>query len=386
MAVKIPAVFMRGGTSKAVFFHVNNLPKDKAARDRLIQTAYGSPDPYGRQIDGMGGATSVTSKVAIIDPAGNAEWDVNYTFGQVVIEIPQIDYTGNCGNIAAAVGPFAIDQGLVKVEEPITRVRIMQTNSNKEIIAEVPVRNGRHEEEGDYEIHGVPGSGAKITLHFMEPAGSITDSLLPTGNATDILEVQNVGRITVSIVDAADPVVFVRAKDLKMNGTEIDEIDESMEIQQKLEAIRSAGSVVLGLASTPEEASQTNQVLPKIALVCEPKDFVNTSGKIIKKETIDFVARIMSMGKLHRSYSITGAICTAGAARVEGTVVFEMLRGLRDELRIGHPSGIINVVAKVEKEKNSFSYREAVIGRTARRLMEGYVCVPKRCLSPDYRP
>ena len=385
MAVKIPAVFMRGGTSKAVFFHENHLPKDQGTRDRLIQAIYGSPDPYGKQIDGMGGATSVTSKVAIIGPTGNAEWDVNYTFGQVGIETPQIDYTGNCGNIAAAVGPFAIDHGLVKAEEPITRVRIMQKNSNKEIIAEVPVKKGAHKEEGDYEIDGVPGSGAKIALRFMNPAGSITGSLLPTGNATDILKVPNIGRITVSIIDAADPVVFARAKDLNMSGTEIDEIDESIEMLQKLEAIRSAGAVLLGLASTTKEASQTSQVLPKIALVCEPKEYVNTGGEIVIKENIDFVARIMSMGKLHRSYAITGAICTAGAAHIEGTVVHEVLRSLRDEIRIGHPSGIMSVLAKVDKEKNSFIYREAVIGRTAKRLMEGYVCVPEKCLSSDYR-
>jgi len=379
MQVKIPAVYMRGGTSKAVFFHDNHLPKDQKIRDRVIQAAYGSPDPNRRQIDGMGGAVSTTSKVAIISPSKDHDYDVNYNFGQVAIDKPLIDYQGNCGNISSAVGPFAIDEGLVIAEAPITNVRIYQVNTKKRIVAQVPVRKGLYNEEGETAIDGVPGTGGGITLHFFDPGGSITGKLLPTGSATDNMEVPGLGKLTVSIVDAANPVVFVRARDMGLKGVEIYEIDAGDDIREKLEAIRGIAAVMIGLASSPEEASETSQAVPKIAFVSEPRNYKTVSGKTIQMDEIDIVARIMSMGTLHKAYAGTGAICTAGAAKIEGTVVHEMLRkGDTADVLLGHPGGIIKIGAKVEKRGDTYTYAEALLGRTARRLMEGYVCVPEK--------
>jgi 2-methylaconitate cis-trans-isomerase PrpF len=381
MQMRIPAVYMRGGTSKAVFFHENHLPKDPEIRDRVILAAYGSPDPNRRQIDGMGGAVSTTSKLAIISPSRDPNYDVNYSFGQVSIDKPKIGYQGNCGNISSAVGPFAVDEGLVGAEEPITAVRIYQTNTKKLIIAEVPVKDGLYNEEGDYAIDGVPGTGGKVTLHFVDPGGSVSGRLLPTGNVTDVIEVPGVGEITVSIVDAANPVVFIRARDLGLRGIEIYEVDGSVEIRQRLEAIRGRGAVMLGLASSPEEASEISQDVPKIAFVSEPQDYKAVTGQMIGEGEVDLVARIMSMGTLHKAYAATGAICTTGAAKIEGTVVNEVLDNTAresKEIRLGHPGGIIPVGAEVERRGNSFECQEAVLGRTARRLMDGYVYVPEK--------
>ena len=381
MQVRIPAVYMRGGTSKAVFFHENHLPKDPQIGDRVIMATFGSPDPNRRQIDGMGGAVSSTSKVAIIGVSRDPNYDVNYHFGQVSIDKPKIGYTGNCGNISSAVGPYAIDEGLVKAEEPITRVRIYQTNTKKLIIAEVPTEKGYYNEEGDYAIDGVPGTGGKVTLHFVDPGGSVTGKLLPTGNVKDVIEIPGMGQVTVSIVDAANPVVFVRARDLSLKGTEIDEIDASAEIRQKLESIRGTVAVMMGLASSPQEASEISQDVPKMVFVSEPQDYKSVTGRIVRKGEIHITARAMSMGTLHKAIQLTGAICTAGAAKIEGTILHSLLdknhAGAR-EIRIGHPGGIITVGAEVNKKGNSFEFMEAVVGRTARRLMEGYVYVPEK--------
>jgi 2-methylaconitate cis-trans-isomerase PrpF len=388
MQVKIRAVYMRGGTSKAVFFHENHLPKDPTIRDRVILAAYGSPDPNRRQIDGMGGAVSVTSKLAIISPSKDPHYDVNYNFGQVSIDKPKIGYQGNCGNISSAVGPFAIDEGLVGAEEPVTTVRIYQTNTKKLIIAEAPVRDGLYNEEGDYAIDGVPGAGGKVTLHFIDPGGSVSGKLLPTGSVKDVIEIPGLGEMTVSIVDAANPVVFIRARDLGLTGTEIYEIDGSTEIRQRLEAIRSRGAAMLGLASSPEEASEISQDVPKIAFVSEPQNYKAVTGQMIGKDQVDVVARMMSMGTLHKTYAVTGAICTTGAAKIEGTVVNEVLDEVAlkaGEIRLGHPGGIIPVGAEVERKGNGFEYREAVLCRTARRLMDGYVYVPEKHFQKEVR-
>jgi 2-methylaconitate cis-trans-isomerase PrpF len=379
MQNRIPAVYMRGGTSKAVFFRDNHLPKDLEVRDRVILAAYGSPDPNKRQIDGLGGAVSTTSKVAIISPADDGDHHVNYNFGQVSIDRPLINYTGNCGNISSAVGPFAIDEGMVPVREPVTKVRFYQVNTKKTIVAEVPVKDGLYNEEGDFAIDGVPGTGGKITLHFLDPGGSVTNALLPTGNVKDILEIKDIGKVPVSIVDAANPVVFVRAEDIGLTGIEIYEIDNSAEIRQKLEAIRSTAAVMIGLASTPEEASEKSQAVPKMAFVSAPQSYRSVTGQTIEKNRIDLVGRIMSMGTLHKAYAATGAICTAGATRIEGTVVSDVLTSEPNAggIRLGHPGGIIPVDAQVEKTGGSYEYKEAILFRTARRLMEGYIYVPK---------
>ena len=371
---------MRGGTSKSVFFHENHLPKDPAVRDRVILAAYGSPDPNRRQIDGMGGAVSSTSKVAIISPADDPDYDVNYNFGQVGIDSPLVDFRGNCGNISAAVGPFAVDEGLVRAQEPVTHVRIYQVNTKKRIVAEVPIRDGRFDESGDYSIDGIPGTGAKISLHFVSPGGSITGLLLPTGNVVDSIEVPGTGKIDVSIVDAANPIVFVRAADLGLKGIEIHEIDAGAEIRNILESIRSRVAVMIGMASSPQEASEKVQAVPKIAFVSKPRDYQTITGKMVRKSEIDLVGRIISMGALHKAYAGTGAICTAGAAKIKGTIVNEMFGGddHAEIIRIGHPGGTMEIGVKVENNGNAYEYVEAVVGRTARRLMEGYVCVPEK--------
>lgn len=384
MQVRITAVYMRGGSSKAVFFMEKDLPSDPESRDRVILAAFGSPDPNARQIDGMGGAVSTTSKVAIISPSKVPGTDVNYNFGQVSVTAPLIDYKGNCGNISSAVGPFAIDEGLVSAQEPMTTVRIWQENTRKVIIAEVPVKDKKHQVEGNYSIDGVPGSGAKVTLRFLEPGGSVTGKLLPTGNVRDTVETRQYGTFTVSIVDAANPVVFLKAGELGLEGTEIDEIDSNPEILCKLQVIRSYAAVMIGLAETPEEAAEYSPAIPKIAFVCEAKKYKAITGRLITVADIDLVARIMSMGKLHRAFALTGAICTAGAAKIEGTVVNQVMdeAGLsRDEIRIGHPGGILPVKPLIEKREGDFYYVEAIAGRTARRLMEGFVLVPEKSFS-----
>jgi len=384
MQVRITAVYMRGGSSKAVFFMEKDLPSEPEIRDRVILAAFGSPDPNARQIDGMGGAASTTSKVAIISPSKVPGTDVNYNFGQVSVTAPLIDYKGNCGNISSAVGPFAIDEGLVSAQEPLTTVRIWQENTKKVIIAEVPVKDEKHQVEGDYSINGVPGSGAKITLKFLDPGGSVTGKLLPTGNVRDTVETREYGTFTVSIVDAANPVVFLKASELGLDGTEIDEIDSNPEILRKLQVIRSYAAVIIGLAETPKEATEYSPAVPKIAFVCEAKKYKAVTGRLITAADFDLVARIMSMGKLHRAFALTGAICTVGAAKIEGTVVNQVMNEAvlsREEIRIGHPSGIISIKPVIEKRGEDFHYVEAIAGRTARRLMEGFVLVPEKFFS-----
>ena len=378
MQKKIPAVYMRGGSSKGLYFHENHLPQDPSARDEVILAAYGSPDPNKRQIDGMGGAVSVTSKVAIVSPSDQPELDVNYLFGQVSIDRPIIDYKGNCGNILSGVGPFAIEEGLVKAVEPITKVRIYQVNTKKVIVAEVPVENGQPKVEGNFVVDGVPGSGAKITLRFLDPGGSVTGKLIPTGNLKDTIEVPGQDKYKVSIIDAANPLVFVKAEDLGLKGTEIDEIDASEQIKGTLEAIRSRVAVLLGIAMTPEEATAKSQAIPKIAMVSSPKGYEAVTSKLIDASEIDLVGRTMSMGNLHKAYAVTGAICTCGAACIEGTVVNEVVRKealTKSEIKLGHPSGILPIEPNIEMKDEEYSYIDAGVGRTARRLMEGYVCV-----------
>lgn len=378
MQAKIPAVLMRGGTSKGLFFHHEHLPAAPELRDKVILAAYGSPDPYRRQMNGVGGATSVSSKTAIIRPSADPAYDVEYLFGQVAIDRPAVEYNGNCGNMSAAVGPFAVDEGLVPCREPVTRVRIYQRNTGKRIIAEVPVNAGGFDEAGDYAISGVPGTGSKITLRFADPGGSMTGQLLPTGNLQDTLNVPALGAIRVSIVDAANPVVFVPAAAIGLAGAEIDEFD-SPAVRAAVDAIRCHAAVAMGLAASPEEACRI-QAVPKIAVVSPPASYRATDGRLVDAAAIDVTARIMSMGALHRSYAVTGGICTAGAALLAGTVVHAVLRpeaAGKPMLTIGHPGGTIDIGAVVEGTGTAAVYREAVVGRTARRLMQGFVLVPK---------
>jgi hypothetical protein len=384
MQKRLPAVYMRGGTSKAVFFHDNHLPQDPAIRDQVILAAFGSPDPNRRQVDGMGGAISSTSKVAIISRSKDPEYDVVYNFGQVSIDRPIVDYMGNCGNISSAVGPFAVDEGLVNVEEPVTRVRIFQKNTKKLIVAEVPVRDGRYNEEGDYVISGVPNPGGKIPLHFFNPGGAVTGRLFPTGNVIDSLDVPDLGNIRFTVIDAAHPLVLVAAQDLGLTGIEIEEIDNRADIRARLEAIRSRVAVRLGFATTPEEASLRCQTIPRIAFVSASQPYTDLNGTQIDTTKIDLVARVISMGSLHKAFAVTSAIPTAGAARVKGTIVDEILgHGALEKkfIRLGHPGGVIEVGTELKRQGDGYLYAKAILGRTARRLMEGYVLVPEKYFS-----
>lgn len=373
---------MRGGTSRAIFFHENHLPEDKGVRDRVILTAFGSPDPNRRQIDGLGGAVSTTSKCAIISRSKDPAYDVVYHFGQVSIDRPIVDYKGNCGNISSAVGPFAVDEGLVPAVSPMTIVRIHQKNTDKLIVAEVPVKDGRFNEEGDYAISGVPGTGSKITLRFTDPGGAVTGWLLPTGNPVDNIDVPGIGSVKVTIIDAANPVVLVAADQIGLTGAEIDRIDDSSEIKKKLEAIRCNAAVVIGLTQTPQEATRSSQAVPKIACLSAPQNYIALNGQPVRAEDIHLTVRVMSMGTLHRSIAVSGAVASAGAAMIEDTVAFKLKTQTGNGeavVNLGHPGGIVDVGAKIEKRDGKPYYVEAAVGRTARRLMEGYVYVPDKC-------
>lgn len=369
---RIPCVIMRGGTSKGIFIKSNHLPSDKKLRDKTIMAIFGSPDV--RQIDGLGGADPLTSKLAIIGASSHPEADVDYTFGQVSIDHSVVDYSGNCGNISSAVGPFAIDEGFVRGVEPITRVRIHNTNTGKILESEVEVKDGRAKVTGDCRISGVPGTGSKIMLNFAGTAGSVTGKLLPTGNVVDTIDTPS-GAIKASIVDCANPMVFVRAEDMGIEGTESpQDIDSNAGLLTRLEEIRSRVAVLIGMAGNPQEATEKSPAFPMIAMVSKPSDYVDfTSGKTIARGEVSLVSRLMFMQVLHKTYAGTGTVCTGAAAKIPGTIVNEMIAGSDDTetVRIGHPAGVITLEARVEEGR----VERAAFARTARRIMEGYVWV-----------
>lgn len=373
----VPAVLMRGGTSKALFFHEKDLPEDPVLRDRFILAAYGSPDPYRRQVDGVGGATSSTSKVAIISDGRSRGVDVLYEFGQVGIDRELIDRRGNCGNISSAVGPFAVDEGLVTATDPVTEVRFLNINTDKVIVAHVPTRNGRFDPSGDFELPGVPGTGARMKLDYFDPGGSVTGALLPTGNVVDDLEVPGFGTFQVSLVDAANPLVFVRWSDVGLTGTETNaQLDADAAFRAKAEAIRSHAAVLAGITDSPEEATATAPSVPKLSFVGAPRDYLGANGDSYRAEQMSIRAAMMSMGWLHPSYPLTGAIATSIAARITGTLVHEAVEGSTGEIIIGHQSGLLPMEVNVEQTANGWEARSASGFRTARRLFEGSVLVP----------
>jgi len=382
MQSKVRAVVMRGGTSRGIFFWNDDLPVDAEARTQIILAAFGSPDQYGRQTDGLGGGTSLTSKVAIISRSTQPGIDLNFTFGQVGIDKPLIDMRGNCGNISSAVGPYALDEGLITCQEPLTRVRFLNTNTGKVTVAHVPSRNGRFEPEGDYAIPGVPGTGSKIVLDFLDPGGAVTGKLFPTGRVRDVLEVPGVGEIEVSIVDAANPLVFCRCEDFGLSGQELpDQVDTNQELLQRIEATRAAAGVAIGLAGSIEEATRSVPSVPKIAFVTRPRSYIQLDGARRQASEIDLVARIMSMGRLHRAFALTGAICTTIAAGIAGTLVHDVVSDqarASGNVRLGHPSGVLALEARMHKEGESWHVEKVSVARTARRLMEGYIYVPER--------
>jgi 2-methylaconitate cis-trans-isomerase PrpF len=369
---RIRAVYVRGGTSRALFFHEADLPKKPAARDRILLAALGSPDPYGRQLDGLGGGISSLSKAMIVSPSVTPDADVDYTFAQVSVSEPLVDYTGNCGNCTAAVGPFAIDEGLILAVEPETTVRLYNTNTRKLVVARVPVIDGEAAVVGDFELPGVAGEGARIALDFLDPGGAVTGKLLPSGRPRDALEVPGAGQLEVSLVDATNPVVFVRAKDVGLLGTELpDAVDSDRGLLARLEAIRVSGARLMGLRESP--------ALPKVAVVAPPVAFRTLDSRLFQASEADVSARVISMGKCHRAFALTAAMCLAVAARIEGTVVQEALApaaGPHPDIRLAHPSGVLPINAGVERKGELWQARQVTVYRTARRLMEGFIRVP----------
>lgn len=371
----------RGGTSKALFFKENELPSESKLREKLLLGVFGSPDV--RQIDGLGGSDITTSKVAIIGPPSREDAEVDYTFGQVLIDRPEVSFKGNCGNISSAVGPFAINEGLVRTKEPITTVRIHNTNTNKILLAEVPVFEGKAASDGDFEIPGVPGTGAMIRIDFADTAGSATGKLLPAGDTVNLLEVEGIGKIRASVIDAANPVVFVLARDVDATGMEDRlEINANKVLMDKLEMIRAAGAKAAGIIKDCNMALKESPLIPQVAFISPQNNYVDhSSGKKIKAEDISFLSRIVFNQMALDSYTGTGSICTAAAAMLPGTLVNEVASEATKKtgiVRIGHPRGVMEIETLVEEEGGVWRLKKAVMKRTARRLMEGYVYINKR--------
>ena len=385
--IRIPATYMRGGTSKGVFFRLEDLPEAARvpgpARDALLQRVIGSPDPYGKHTDGMGGATSSTSKVVIISPASQPGHDVDYLYGQVPIEGGFVDWSGNCGNLSSAVGPFAIAHGLIDASRvPVDgtcTVRIWQANIHKTIVAHVPVSGGEVQETGDFELDGVTFPAAEIALEFLDPADDGEDggAMFPTGHFVDALEIDGVGVVNATLINAGVPVVFVEAAALGYDGTELQPaINEDKAALAKLEAIRAAGAVRMGLVATIADAAK-RPLTPKVAFVAAPRDYVSSSGKPIAAVDIDLNVRAMSMGKLHHAMMGTASVAIATAAAVPGTLVNAAAGGgTRDAVRFGHPSGTLRVGAEVGQVDGQWVATKAVMSRSARVLMDGTVRVP----------
>lgn len=373
----IPAVWMRGGTSKGLFFHDRDLPADPAAREALLLRATGSPDPYGTQIDGVGGATSSTSKVVVIAPSARDDCDVDYWFGHVAIDAPVIDASGNCGNLTAAVGPFAIDEGLVPAHEPATTVRIWQANIGKRILAEVPVADGRAAVTGDFIMDGVAFAGAPIGIVF-EHAGGLPDGgVLPTGNVRDTLDVPGLGAVETTLVHAGNPAVFVAAADLGLTGAETPaEIADDTERLARLNAVRECAAVAMGLAASPEAARRERPATPKIHWVGPPRAHVLRTGRELAAGDVDLCARALSMGRPHHAYPGTSAVATAVAAALPGSVVQAVVAGDGARLRIGHAAGVLEVAAELREAGGAWTAPAVRLTRSARRLMQGEVLVP----------
>ncbi len=392
--LRIPAVFMRGGTSKGVFFHKDALPDDPIARDALLLRVIGSPDPYGKQIDGMGGASSSTSKVVVLSRSMREDSDVDYLFGQVSIDAPLIDWSGNCGNLSAAVGPFAVAEGLVPApRDGIATVRIWQQNLRKRIIAHVPVLNGDVVEEGDFELDGVTFPAAEVKLEFLDPGGASEESsggdagragrgMFPTGRLVETIGTRD-GAFDVTLIDAGNPTVFVEARSLGLDGTELQgPFNADDELLVRCERLRARAAVSMGIAKNEEEATRMRQHVPKLIFVAPPKSYRTSRGVTVDPKSIQILARAVSMGKLHHAMTGTGAIAIAVAANIPGTLVNGLLDSVRlaargGALRFGHPSGVLQVAATAERRADGhWAVGKVCMSRSARRLMEGFVRVP----------
>lgn len=390
--IKVAATYMRGGTSKGVFFRLQDLPKAAqvagAARDALLLRVIGSPDAYGKQIDGMGGATSSTSKTVILSPSTQTDHDVDYLFGQVAIDKPFVDWSGNCGNLTAAVGAFAISNGLIDTtripHNGVCTVRIWQANIGKTIIAHVPITKGEVQETGDFELDGVTFPAAEVQIEFMNPAADEDGgggSMFPTGNVVDVLEVPGIGNFNATMINAGIPTIFINAEDLGYTGTELqDDINSDNAALAKFETIRAYGAVRMGLISHIDEAV-ARQHTPKIAFVAKPKAYVSSSGKTVNADEIDLLVRALSMGKLHHAMMGTAAVAIGTAAAIPGTLVNLAASGgdthkTIDAVRFGHPSGTLRVGAEANLVNGEWTVVKAIMSRSARVLMEGFVRVP----------
>lgn len=385
--IRIPATYMRGGTSKGVFFRLHDLPQScqvpGAARDKLFMRVIGSPDPYSAHIDGMGGATSSTSKCVILSKSSRPDHDVEYLYGQVSIDKPFVDWSGNCGNLSTGAGAFALHAGLVDAsripDNGTCVVRIWQANIGKTIIAHVPVANGQVQETGDFELDGVTFPAAEIVLEFLDPSddGEEGGSMFPTGNLVDDLEVPGIGTLKATMISAGIPTVFVNAEDIGYQGTELrEDINGNPEALARLESIRVAGALRMGLIKTAEEAL-TRQHTPKVAFVSRPKSYRASSGKNIEAGEVDLLVRALSMGKLHHAMMGTCAVAIGTAAAVPGTLVnLAAGGGERQAVRFGHPSGTLRVGAEAKQIDGQWTVTKAIMSRSARVLMEGWVRVP----------
>lgn len=389
--IKIAATYMRGGTSKGVFFKLDDLPVEAQVpgkiRDQLLLRVIGSPDPYGKQIDGMGGATSSTSKTVILAKSSQPEHDVDYLFGQVAIDQPFVDWSGNCGNLTAAVGAFAISQGLVDAdkipENGLCTVRIWQKNIQKTIIAHVPITNGQVQETGDFELDGVTFPAAEVQIEFLDPAddGEEGGAMFPTGNVVDTFVVPDVGTFQATFINAGIPTIFLNADEIGYSGTELqDDINSNPEALARFEKIRAYGAKQMGLIDDVAEAEK-RQHTPKIAFVARPQSYTASSGKNIQTEEVDLLVRALSMGKLHHAMMGTAAVAIGTAAAVPGTLVnLAAGGGEREAVRFGHPSGTLRVGAQAVQENGQWQVKKAVMSRSARVLMEGWVRVPAEVL------
>ena len=386
--IKIPATYMRGGTSKGVFFRLQDLPEAArvpgAARDALLLRVIGSPDPYGKQTDGMGGATSSTSKTVIIAKSSKADHDVDYLFGQVAIDRAFVDWSGNCGNLSAAVGPFAISNGLIDPERVpdngVAIVRIWQANIGKTIIAHVPITKGAVQETGDFELDGVTFPAAEVQLEFMDPAADedgADGAMFPTGNLVDDLEVPGIGTLKATMINAGIPTIFVNAEAIGYTGTELqDAINSDPKALAIFETIRAHGAIRMGLIKHIDEIA-SRQHTPKVAFVAKPAGYVASSGKQVAAHDVDLLVRAMSMGKLHHAMMGTAAVAIGTAAAIPGTLVSLAAGGEgRDTVRFGHPSGTLRVGAQASLVEGQWKVTKAIMSRSARVLMEGWVRVP----------
>ncbi len=377
--IRLPAVWMRGGTSKGLFFDPADLPTDPARRDALLLRIIGSPDPYGTQMDGLGGATSSTSKVALVSRSTRSGFDLDYRFGAVDIGAPVIDWSGNCGNLSAAVGMFALCRGLVAAPaDGVATLRIWQANIGETIIAHFPVRDGQPVEEGEFHLAGVAFPGALATLDFLDPGGGA--AVLPTGRPVDRLEVAGLGVVEVSFINSGNPTIFMRAADLGLSGSESRaEFNRDADLLARCEAIRAHGAVAMGLAASPAEATARRPHTPKLAFVAPAHDYRASDGALIAAQDIHLAARILSMGALHHAFTGTGAVALAVAAALPGTLVWDAVAGRcasGHEVRIGHAAGVMAISATVTEEQGQWRAEKVTFRRSARRLMEGWVLAP----------